>query len=409
MSSPIAEPDSALRIAAAMRATSRPPVMEARRWLDSHAPPEGLTLINVSQAAPATPPPEPLREAMAEALLTRPEAHLYGPVLGLPPLRDAVSDRWERVYGAAPGVDRVAITSGCNQAFCAALAALAGPGDDVILQLPWYFNHAMWLDMQGVAARSLPTGDDLLPDPEMAARIIGPRTRALVLVTPNNPGGVAYPPALIRRFYELCQRWGLALILDETYRDFHGTDGAPHDLFQDPDWPGTLVQLYSFSKAYRLTGHRTGTLVAGEPLLREVEKFLDTVAICPAQPGQIGALWGLENLEDWLEGERQDILARGRRMTETVATLSGWQLLGCGAYFAYVRHPFAMPSDELAPELVRTAGVLLLPGTMFRPVGDPAGARELRIAFANIDGAGISALGARLAGLTLPRSGEATR
>lgn len=382
--------------------------MEARRWLDSHATPEGLPLINVSQAAPATPPPEPLRQAMAEALLTRPEAHLYGPVLGLPALREAVSDRWAQVYGAAPGANRVAITSGCNQAFCAALAALAGPGDEVVLPLPWYFNHAMWLDMQGVAARTLPTGDELLPDPETAARLIGPRTRALVLVTPNNPGGVAYPPTLIRKFYDLCQRQGIALILDETYRDFHGTDGAPHDLFQDPDWDQTLVQLYSFSKAYRLTGHRTGTLVAGAPLLREVEKFLDTVAICPAQPGQIGALWGLENLGAWLEGERQDILARGRAMAQTVTTLPGWQLLGCGAYFAYVRHPFEIASDRLAPELVRTAGILLLPGTMFRPAGDPAGARELRIAFANIDVDEISALGTRLGGLTLPLSGEAT-
>ena len=68
-----------------------------------------------------------------------------------------------------------------------------------------------------------------------------------------------------------------------------------------------------------------------------------------------------------------------------------------------------MPADRLAPELLRRAGVLLLPGTMFRPPGDPDGARELRIAFANIDADGIAVLAERLAGLTLPLRGEMTR
>jgi len=81
---------------------------------------------------------------------------------------------------------------------------------------------------------------------------------------------------------------------------------------------------------------------------------------------------------------------------------AGWQLLGCGAYFAYLRHPFALPSDELAPKLVREAGVLLLPATMFHPEGEPRGKQELRIAFANVDRAAIGALFERLAGLGWP-------
>jgi aspartate/methionine/tyrosine aminotransferase len=182
------------------------------------------------------------------------------------------------------------------------MATIAGPGDAVILPLPYYFNHKMWLDMAGVATQLLPTGDDLMPDPGRAASLITPQTRAIVLVSPNNPGGVAYPPALIRAFFELARARGLALIVDETYRDYLDSDGAPHDLFADPDWDDTLVHLYSFSKAYRLTGHRVGALMASEARLAEVEKFLDTVAICPPQVGQIGALWGMRNLSDWLAG-----------------------------------------------------------------------------------------------------------
>ena len=390
-----------MRFAKPITDTPRPPVMEARRWLETHAPPRELDLINVSQAAPAVPPPAALRDAMAEALRNRPEAHLYGPVLGLPALREAVSARWAEIYGAAPGVARVAITAGCNQAFCAAVSALAAPGDEIVLPLPWYFNHAMWLDMQGIAARPLPTSERLLPDLEQAAALIGPRTRAIVLVTPNNPGGVEYPPELIAAFYRLCQDRKIALIVDETYRDFLASDDSPHGLFRDPDWSETLVQLYSFSKAYRLTGHRTGALIAGEDLLRQAEKFLDTVTICPSQPGQIGALWGLENLGDWLAGERLEILRRGQAIAREITALPGWTLLGCGAYFAYVRHPFEMSSDKLAPELLRDTAILSLPGTMFRPEGAAEGKRELRLAFANIDTGGITTLAERLSGLSL--------
>ena len=79
-------------------------------------------------------------------------------------------------------------------------------------------------------------------------------------------------------------------------------------------------------------------------------------------------------------------------MVEGFKSLNGWSLLGCGAYFAYVEHPFALPSDQLAKRLVTDAAILMLPGTMFQPAGSPDGKRQLRIAFANIDTAGISEL-----------------
>ncbi|MBC7138481.1 MAG: aminotransferase [Defluviimonas sp.] len=380
----------------AMAATLPPPVMEARRWLEGAVFPPERPLINVSQAAPVDPPPLALRQEIARAALEDPAAHLYGPVLGLPALRAELAAQWSAGYGGEIRPGQVAITQGCNQAFCAAMATLAGAGDEVILPTPWYFNHKMWLDMQGVAAVPLATGAGLIPDPEAAARLIGPRTRAIVLVSPNNPGGVEYPAQVLRGFYELAQARGLALIVDETYRDFDSRAGAPHDLFADPGWPGTLIHLYSFSKAYRLTGHRVGAIVADAARLAEVEKFLDTVAICPGQLGQIAALWGMRNLGDWVAGERREILARRAAMVQGFARLEGWRLLGCGAYFAYVEHPHPLPSPEFARALVQRAGVLLLPGTMFMPGGDAAGARQLRIAFANVDAAGISDLFGRL-------------
>lgn len=380
----------------AFAATEPPPVMEARRWIEGVTFPADRPLINISQAAPVDSPPLGLRQALADAALNDPQAHLYGPVLGLPALREEVARQWSASYGGSISPSQVAITQGCNQAFCTVMATLAGPGDEVILTTPWYFNHKMWLDMASVTTVPLETDATLLPSAEAAAALVTDRTRAIVLVSPNNPGGVEYPAETLAAFRDLCRARNLALIVDETYRDFDSRTGAPHDLFADPDWADTLIHLYSFSKAYRLTGHRVGAVVASAKRLAEVEKFLDTVAICPSQLGQIGALWGMRNLAQWLAGERDEILSRRRAMVEGFKSLPGWKLLGCGAYFAYVEHPFDIPSDALCKRLVTEASLLMLPGTMFQPEGSAAGRRQIRIAFANVDTKGIAEVIRRL-------------
>lgn len=381
----------------AMAATFAPPVMEARRWLTGVTFPPERPLINVSQAAPVDSPPLGLRQALADAALNNPDAHLYGPVLGLPALRAEIAAQWSAAYGGTITPTQTAITQGCNQAFTAVMSTLAGAGDEVILPTPWYFNHKMWLDMQGVACVPLKAGEGLIPRAADAAALITPKTRAIVLVSPNNPGGVEYPAQTLADFRDLARAHGLALIVDETYRDFDSRTGRPHDLFTDPDWADTLIQLYSFSKAYRLTGHRVGSIVASEGRLAEVEKFLDTVAICPSQLGQIAALWGMQNLSQWVAGERDEILSRRRAMQDGFSALTGWKLLGCGAYFAYVEHPFPIASDALCKRLVAEAGLLMLPGTMFQPEGSEDGKRQIRIAFANVDAAGIAEMFRRLA------------
>ena len=383
--------------------TFPPPVMEARRWLDGVTHPADRPLLNVSQAAPVDPPPAPMRQAMADIIMNEAEAHLYGPVLGLPTLRKEVATQWTSSYGGKVNADQVAITSGCNQAFAAAIATLCTEGDEVIIPVPYYFNHRMWLDMSGVKTVALMTGDDMVPRVEDAAMLITPKTRAIALVSPNNPCGVEYSAETLSAFKDLARKSGIALIVDETYRDFDSRTGAPHDLFADPTWDDTLIQLYSFSKAYRLTGHRIGAVIASTARLAEIEKFLDTVTICPNQLGQRAALWGMQNLGEWLAGERLEILDRRAAIEDHFPALAakGWELLGCGAYFAYVKHPFPMSSADLAPLLVKEAGVLLLPGTMFMPSDLPGGESQLRIAFANIDRAGVAALFNRLSLVTL--------
>ena len=377
--------------------TFAPPVVEAYSWLEGKNFSQ-RALINVSQAAPVAPPPAPLRAHMAK-VIEEVDTHLYGAVLGLEPLRAELARHSSALYQGQVTTEQVAITSGCNQAFSAVVATLCRDGDEIILPTPFYFNHKMWLDMSGVRCCALPCQGDMIPDPAEAARRITERTKAIVLVTPNNPCGVEYPADVIQAFYDLAKSHGLALIIDETYRDFHSLSGPPHRLFEQEDWQDTLIQLYSFSKAYRLTGHRVGAVVSCEARLAEIEKFLDTVTICPSQLGQKAALWGLQNLGDWLAKERLEILARRQAIVDHFPTLAakGWRLVGLGAYFAYLEHPFDISATELAKQLVEEADVLALPGSMFLPEGDDCGRRHLRIAFANISAEMIVVLFDRMA------------
>jgi len=380
--------------------------MEALGWVGETDFPPDRPLLNLSQAAPVDPPPGALCRAMAEAALNDPGAHLYGPVLGDSGLREEIARRWSVDYGPAIDASEVCITAGCNQAFCTAVATLCAPGDAVMLPVPWYFNHKMWLDMAGIEAVLIPCDAAMLPDLEAARAALTADScravKAILMITPNNPTGAEYPAALLDAFYGLAREHGACLIIDETYRDFHSADGAPHDLFSHDDWREGFIHLYSFSKVFHLTGHRVGAMVTGAARLAEAEKFLDTVAICPPRLGQIGALWGLRNLGGWVAAERQEILSRKRTLlAEFAEHLPEWKLLGAGAYFAYVEPPFEMPSDRLARKLVQQQSLLTLPGTMFAPPAteghDWGGERQLRIAFANADAAGIATMRRRLA------------
>ena len=197
-------------------ATASPPIMEARRWLESTPRNPDYELLNLSQAAPVAAPPEAMCRAMSEFAMTDVQAHVYGPVLGDLDLRQEIARHWSAAYAGEIRESQVAVTSGCNQAFVAVVSTLAGSGDSVIITAPWYFNHKMWLDMMGIEARVPHNGGSLAPDPDAISRSISDTTRAIVLVSPNNPTGAEYSADTVRQVYELAKRKGIALIIDET-------------------------------------------------------------------------------------------------------------------------------------------------------------------------------------------------
>jgi aspartate/methionine/tyrosine aminotransferase len=380
--------------------TGTPPIPAAKAWLAHYSGTYGPR-IDLSQAVPGEPPPAAMLDALGRAAADG-AAAAYGPILGDMALREVYAADVARTYGGRVDPDDIAITAGCNLAFVVAAMALAKAGDVVLLPAPWYFNHAMTLNLLGVEPRALAcrAENGFVPDADDAERLIDPRVRAVVLVTPNNPTGAIYPAAAIARFAELAQRRGLWLILDETYRDFlpDGIDRA-HDLFTPgPEAREHMIQLYSFSKAYGIPSHRLGAMVLPRALVPEVAKILDCVQICAPRVPQIACTWAIDGLASCRESNRREIARRGVAFRSVLAGTNDWRIEALGAYFAYVRHPFdGVPAPVVAERLAVERGVLTLPGGYFGPDQD----QHVRVAIANVGVDAIAMLGDRLAGFSL--------
>ena len=374
-----------------------PPVSVVLDWRASYDGSKGA-LIDMSQAVPGYPAHPDMLQALADAAAT-PDAARYGRVEGDDGLRDAYATHLSTLYDALIAPEQTHITSGCNQAFVAAALAVAGRGEEILMMRPCYFNHESALGMLGIdiAYVDCHSENGMRPLPADIDSAIGPKTRALALVSPNNPCGTIYPADLLDEIFQLCKRRGIWLILDETYRDFLPLNSdRPHRLFGHEGWQDTLIQLYSFSKSYCMPGHRLGAVTGGKALVDELAKIIDNIQICAPRTPQIAVAPMLTQLADWRQDNRERIAARSDLFSKVIAGMEGWTLLSTGAYFGYVKHPFTgTPSIEVAQRMAREVGVLTIPGTFF---GD--GQEDyLRFAFANAGRDVIAELPDRLGAL----------
>ena len=371
-----------------------PPIMEAQSWIRPGL--RNRALLNLCQAVPNWPAATELDDEVAR-LAHVAGTSLYTDIFGIPELRSAIAFHMSEDYAGRISADEVCVTSGCNQAFAAAIMAIAKAGDNVVVPVPYFFNHTMWLGMLGVEPRhtAAMSGHATHPKPEDAAALIDGRTRAIILCSPNNPTGSIYPPEVIDAFFDLARARGIALVIDETYKDFRSNPAPAHSIFAKDGWPDAFIHLYSFSKVFSMTGYRVGSLIASARVLGEVEKILDCMSICAPHISQRAALFGLTSLGEWKKGK----VATMRQRLEALQRGFGraglkYELVSSGALFAYVKHPF---KDETGKQVaMRLAGehdVLCLPGSMFGPGQD----NYLRIAFANAEAGDMETLIDRLA------------
>jgi len=294
--------------------------------------------------------------------------HLYGPVDGSPELQEEIRKKLAADNGIrlADG-QRVVVTAGGNMAFMNAISAIVDPGDEVILPLPYYFNHEMAVTMVGGRVVTVPTGEDYQLDPEVVARAITERTRAVVTVSPNNPTGAVYREEVLRAINRLCRERGVYHISDEAY-EYFVYDGASH--FSPGSIEGSeeyTISLFSLSKAYGFASWRIGYMVVPEHLWMAIRKVQDTVLICPPLVSQhvaaaalrVGAAYPREQLRE-IARARRAVLDQ-LRAVESFCTVIPTE----GAFYLLLRVDLSQDPVALVERLIKEHRVAVIPGTTF--------------------------------------------
>ncbi len=366
------------------------PIAEAHAWL-AHRD-STRQLLDLSQAAPSYPTAPVIARRIAE-VAKEADGGRYAPPPGLPALNEAFSNELSRDHDCSISPTQILPTAGCNQAFCVVTSALTEPGDEVIIAVPYYFNHDMWLKLDGVTPRYLEADEGGSFSLDKAAGLISERTRAICVVSPGNPTGHTLPPDDLEDLFLFARDHEIALILDETYRNFRASNDPSHQLYRYEDWDQTLVTLHSFSKDLAIPGYRVGAVVAGEQLIYEILKLLDCVQISAPRIGQEAVVTGLNEAGDW-RIEQADRINQGLNQFRAVMATEpgGFQLASSGAFFGWARHNFDVPTAEVVKRLVLDHDVLAIPGTAFTPSDD----RWIRFSYANLQADQFDEFGSRL-------------
>ena len=316
------------------------------------------------------PPPEAF--AAAAGFAADPANHKYQPVAGIPALLDALARKLAAenkiTIGPTSG-NRLMVTAGGNNAFMAALLAIADPGDEVILPVPYYFNHEMAVTMANCVPVLVPTDADYQLDLAALRAAITPRTRAIVTVSPNNPSGAVYPESALRAVNALCAERGLFHLSDEAYEQFT-YDGARH--FSVASIPGSAphtISLYSMSKAFGFASWRIGWMVFPENLEAALRKIQDTLMICPPVVSQHAAVGALTAGTPFVR-EKLRALAEVRALVQReLAALAAEGIAKIppadGAFYFLLRVDSPHPPLTMATRLIREHGVAVIPGNAF--------------------------------------------
>lgn len=295
------------------------------------------------------------------------EDHRYGPVEGQAPLVEMLEQKLlrENAIAVRPH-SRVVVTAGGNLAFMNAVLAIADPGDEIILPVPFYFNHEMALVMAGVKPVLVPTRPDLQLDVDAIADAMTPRTRAVVTVSPNNPTGAVYGEAPLTAVNVLCRDRGVFHIHDEAYEYF--TYGVPH--FSPGSIEGAAahtISLYSLSKAYGMASWRVGYMVVPDTLWTAVNKVQDTLLICAPAVSQRAALAALQVGRTYVTPRLDRLDATRRLMQAALADADVPCTVNSpeGAFYFFLRVRTDLHPMTLSERLIREHRVAIMPGTAF--------------------------------------------
>ena len=337
----------------------------------------GQDIIHMEVGEPDFPTPEPVIEAAQKFLaagLVR-----YTPALGLPALREAISDFYVRHYSANVPAERIVITAGASGALLLAIAALTNPGDEWLLTDPGYPCNRQFIQAFNGTVQTLPVGADsnFQPSAEQVASAWTTRTRGLLIASPSNPTGTLIDEENLDSLANLVSASGGSLVVDEIYQGLVYGQKATSVLSRRKD----IFVVNSFSKYFGMTGWRLGWLVVPEGYTRPVEMLAQHLFIAASSPAQHAALAAFSEKNLAILEERRAIFDSRRK-----TLLQGLRSLGAsidtepaGAFYVYARvSGLSDNSMELAHRLLEKAGVATTPGQDF---GTYRAQEHLRIAY----------------------------
>ena len=322
--------------------------------------------INLAQGFPNFPAPDVLKEAAARAL--RDDINQYAITWGAKRFRDALARKYADWYGMAVDPEtEITVTCGATEAMASALLAIVDPGDEVIVFEPFYENYgpdAILCDARPVFV-PMPTGGEL--DLDQVAAAFSPRTRAIIVCTPNNPAGRVLSRRELEGIAELCRRHDTYAVTDEIYEHIY-YEGEHIPIATLDGMRDRTITISGASKTFSVTGWRIGTIVAPAAVTDAIRKVHDFLTVGAPAPLQEAVAVGMETLgRDYYDGlarayrRRRDLMCEGLRA-------AGFSLTPPqGAY--YVLADFSALSDrsdtEFAIWLTQEIGVAPVPGSSF--------------------------------------------
>ena len=338
--------------------------------------------INLGQGFPDWDGPDFVKQAAAESM-RKGGSDQYPPMPGIPPLRQAIADRYSAKLGREIDPDtEVTVTCGCTEGLFASLVGLVDPGDEVVIINPYYDSYPVGVAMAGAVPRHvvLRTPDFRLDVDELAAAF-SDRTKAILLNTPHNPSGRVFDRAEMEAVADLCIEHDVIAICDEVYEEI--TFGPEHiRLATLPGMEERTVTLSSVGKTYSLTGWKVGWAIAPHHLtagVRAAHQYMTFTTPTPVQHGAVAALEAPETFYDELRESyraKRDLLADG-------LTSVGFDVhIPDGTYFMLAGYSRFSGEDDraFARRLVEQVGVAVIPPSVF--YHDPADGHSLiRFAF----------------------------
>ena len=323
--------------------------------------------INLAQGYPDFPAPAALKQAAADAIDA--DINQYAITWGAKPFRDAIAAKYRRTYGMEFDPQReITVCCGATEGMVASLMAVLDPGDEVVLFEPFYENYGPDTQLCGAESRYVTLhAPDWTFDRDELRRAFTPRTKAIILNSPNNPTGKVFTRDELEYIAGLCQEFDALAITDEIYEHIL-YDGAAHiPISSLPGMRERSILVNSMSKTYSVTGWRVGWVLAPPDLtdsIRKVHDFLTVGAAAPLQQAGVTALsWG----DEYYAGLSSEYVGRRDHILETLSGVGFRCFVPRGAYYVMTDISGFGFQDDVAfvRHLIETIGIAAVPGSSF--------------------------------------------